>query len=1179
MAESRYGKYVSGKSKKVATSKAPQKSTWERERAGIATSAGGLAKGLLAIFRDIGKLGSPLGRGEATSLLPGGVKPSEKLPALSALGPATWKSAMKTKQGLEELFGPAAGVAAFRAIKGKPVVKFGEPAVLPGGRKPSETAFPAQARETSVTETILEHGLNLLAPISLGGSVGAGALGAGSRIAGAAGKAPLAAKLARGAEATAKVATPLRSSLRSGATAAAARGMPITAKGLNATVKMADLMSNPIATTKAAGKRAAMRHQAAITGARAVQDAAVALSEAKPHLTVDRSLELVEKAIELRRGGTQLDLLPDIESHLVRAETALDFGEGVGLGTRALAPIGRRALATEGKKLVKQELKQVGAAQVEAARQPHVLAMRSARDALMQLPEMKQYKWAERKEIASQMVAKELNRRLEGRTMLEGLGGQGRTLPRNPELDKWLDRAEELARPASLARQIEAEIDSPLLKVPPKAMQAVKAGRKAFGRAERIEARGARGAARLEGEAEGWTRTALAEGPPISPAMREQIAMLQQAAAEARTAGLIDRANRLDLAANQILRREETWLSERAGAGAQAMQLRKQASKVTQEAKAQSAKEWARGQKWMQKALDLTENIDTVSTRNIPPIWQPLFEGVRDLRVGFRDLHAQGLVSADDLAALLAGTPQYFSQLMVRAVEQGINPVHVADLAPSKVKQLVRGNPVLGGGVFGEPGKTKIGRFRKQRSKLLQERGLREESVDTFIAEAVQVVEEARTNAVADSITQAWSRRLPPVDSIPESVAKSWVPWSPTQPVGGWEMVLVDGKRVAKAPVNATHMIPKQVDSMLKSWTFKPPPSGMLGTFDKVMSSWRFLLLNLSPRWYLNGLIGNTVISTVNGAGLQDWARSIKAMRKVEIEGQMVKGAELPGGLLRGNLAREAESPISRFLERVGLPPEGIARLNTAVDEYARVAVYFSQIRKGADVETAVSQALKAMVDYSDFTPLERAVGRRLIPFYAWQKGVMKMTAKLPVDHPLRTAVMMKIGQTLGGYTEEERQTWPDYLFASVDIGKGRLLGTRGMNPFQDALALSTPEGIKDSLNPAVEAVIRSLFNVPEAGFADRYTVNPIGVAEPDVTLREGLMSMFTDIPLARAASGDTSELLQLLGINIRSPEKIQKAIERTSKARTTQQNAAQRLQEKESTESASESRYGKYAR
>lgn len=1065
-------------------------SRWEKERAGIARTAGGLGRGLWALGKDVGRLTTPRGQGEISSFLPGGVKPREKLPVLASLLPATGESLKRTFEGLLEI----------------------APTVFPGGKKPSETAIAKQASETSLTEAVFEHGLNVLGGVSAGASVARAGLGTTSKLAGAAGATSAAGKFARGAEVAAKLSTPMRSSLRAGAAAAASKGLPVTARGLEATVKLADIVSSPVAVTKVAAKNAALKHFAAITGAQAVRDAATALNKASPRLSLEQSLQAVEKALELRKLGAGVDLLPDIQTHLVRAETALAGGERAGLRTRALSPLGRQILAREARKIVKKEVKPIGAAQVSEARKPHVLAMRSAQDQLMKLPEMKTIPWARRKEVASQLVGDEITRRLTGVSLVEsaGLGPPRKRLPDDPELNRWLNRAEELARQESVARQAEANIEIPSLRVPRKAVAMARQAQKTFKQGERLETK-LRQVQRVA-SATGWE-----EGPFPLKARQEVLE-----------------------------------------AGAEAIRY-KQAS----------AKAWSEGESLMRKALTMTEGIDVVPVGSIPPVWQPMFSAIKDMRLNMRRYEKLGIIKPDEAAALFADIPDTFSKLMARAAEAGVHPVHVSDLTPSRVRQLATGNPVLGGGVFQTPGKTKVGRFRKSRFKVLEKKGLKEYSIESFIAEGVAVVEEARSNAVAQTIETNFARPMPSSGQVPDAVAKGWVPWSPSQPVGNWEMVLEGGQRVAKAPINATHVIPKEVDRTLKQWTFKPPPSGILGTFDKVQNSWRFVLLNLSPRWYINGLAGNLMLSTTAGVGLRDWARAIQAMRKSEIEGQRIAGVNLrervrpikgvempeaiPGELVKAGLGREATSPLSQFAERLGLPPEGIARLNTVVDELARTAVFFHGLRKGMNTEQAVERALKALVDYSDLSPLERAIGRRVIPFYSWQKGILKLTGSLPVDHPLRVLVYQKISSISGGFTEEERKTYPDYLFATIPLSGGRLASTRGANPFQDALALTTPEGIRESLSPFAELLIRSIFNVPEQGFAENYTVNPIGIAEPDVTVREGLLAIFRDLPILRAVAGELPEKQQFFGANIRNPEKIRKAIARTARARRQQ--------------------------
>src|SRR5690606_32278522 len=113
-----------------------------------------------------------------------------------------------------------------------------------------------------------------------------------------------------------------------------------------------------------------------------------------------------------------------------------------------------------------------------------------------------------------------------------------------------------------------------------------------------------------------------------------------------------------------------------------------------------------------------------------------------------------------------------------------------------------------------------------------------------------------------------------------------------------------------------------------------------------------------------------------------------------------------------------------------------------------------------------LQRTYEAMVDYNDLSPFERQVVRSAVPFYAFQKGVLKLVARVPADHPAATAALLTIAQLQQELNEDHYGgALPDYYRGLVDVPGVGPINTRGFNPFQDAAQLATPQGIAASMN------------------------------------------------------------------------------------------------------------------
>jgi len=465
------------------------------------------------------------------------------------------------------------------------------------------------------------------------------------------------------------------------------------------------------------------------------------------------------------------------------------------------------------------------------------------------------------------------------------------------------------------------------------------------------------------------------------------------------------------------------------------------------------------------------DSAEMPSVARVPAQWQPLWKATKDLIDEGKDNPA--------LAAALDDLPQTFTAMIARAEELGIDPVHVRNFTQKQAEQLVYGSMRLG-----RPntplGKEVEAGTRKARV-LSDKTGYR--SIESLVAAVNEVTWEARTNGVVDMVEKQWAREVGPDGVIPDG----WVPWGPRRA----GLVSVDPATAERSIQAGDLIIPKTVDGVLRRWT-KDYAHPTLTAASKITNPWKTLVLTLSPRWYVHRVFGNIVMAAVDGARLQDF---VKAWRGY-------KAAELPEGI-HGNTFVDTGGERSLFP-----PTKGIAGVKEAfnkrgvtgafthtttslgashavIDEVARAAVYFKNIRKNMPPPQALDAVYKALVDYNDLSPFERQVVKAVVPFYPWIKGLMKIGARFPIDHPQMTAIAFyldRLNQDL--QVQQFGVVLPHGYQTVMNIPLLGAVNTRIFNPLMGAGTLVTPEGIAQSINPFLDIGIRAGLDAPRPGTA-----------------------------------------------------------------------------------------------
>jgi len=494
-----------------------------------------------------------------------------------------------------------------------------------------------------------------------------------------------------------------------------------------------------------------------------------------------------------------------------------------------------------------------------------------------------------------------------------------------------------------------------------------------------------------------------------------------------------------------------------------------------------------------------------VNRRPADAAWQPMYDAWHTLMEEAR-LDETGVI-----ADMLQDVPKTFVEVIQLATERGFRPTHLKDVTWANAQGTLFGN--LGLGKRGMENAVEAG-TRKTRTGALVKQGAADRSIEALASAVAEVAHERQTNALIDHIEDSYAR---PIDAN-AVIPPGWVAWDPERT---WMLTGTEASPTAIKEItgqSTKYIVPKEIKTALRSmsreydhWAFR--------MITRLTSPWRTFVLTLSPRWYVNNLFGNTMLATAEGVRPRDWLSAWRKYRNgtmpQEIVGQSITSFE--GG--QGTILNRGVGSTAR---REGVRPAAtelrarVTRLNEVVDEFSRTAVMDRAMRTGATREAALKRAYAALVDYGDLGPLERGFIRSVLPFYAWQKGMVKLIARFPADHTIATAVMMQLGVMHEELLKDQFAGQLPRAYEGLVLAGDQGYNTRSWNPFLDAGSLTTPHGIADAVNPFVEAMVRAMLGAPDGGFVDQYQMNATGGAMPETDPISDILETIRNVPLVR---------------------------------------------------------------
>ncbi len=320
-------------------------------------------------------------------------------------------------------------------------------------------------------------------------------------------------------------------------------------------------------------------------------------------------------------------------------------------------------------------------------------------------------------------------------------------------------------------------------------------------------------------------------------------------------------------------------------------------------------------------------------------------------------------------------------------------------------------------------------------------------------------------------------------------------------------------------------------------------------------TAWKWAILGLRPAYLVNNAVGNMFMYFVSQGpqgirGLVDATRQIyrpheimKGMSRAErqffrssidwqdkyylglhrgfskdasdqLAGESVRipFAELGGK--KAKLVRVAGTGLydithvvsDRTLRRASI--NTIMRGRPEVQAFMKQGMHFDDAAAAASESRALREAVQQQVNdilgqYHYLNPAERAI-RAIVPFYTWDRAIVRHGAHLYLDRPTTALAMTSLGQQGVETTEQMLGDIPDFLRGALPLsmvglpesvdGRVPILGTAGFNPYSSL----------DSVIRAGQALTTG--GVP-AGEVLAGQINPFATALIEQTTGQSLLS------------------------------------------------------------------------
>jgi hypothetical protein len=278
-----------------------------------------------------------------------------------------------------------------------------------------------------------------------------------------------------------------------------------------------------------------------------------------------------------------------------------------------------------------------------------------------------------------------------------------------------------------------------------------------------------------------------------------------------------------------------------------------------------------------------------------------------------------------------------------------------------------------------------------------------------------------------------------------------------------WEKVRDAVGITKKVPA---YMLPKEIaDDLNKLQRFfigdKSTNWLIRNVYDKPLSAWKSMATSLRLPFHLRNFQSNTFLMWIGGTKAQTIPKRIKQASAIQwgrkgtirlqdgstmtydqirnLAGSHgIRGRGWIGGDINEHILREMDEMLDgggRLRKMIRHPLKQTVELSrkvgVAVEDNARIGLFVDSLIKGENPVDAARRVRKYLFDYSELTPFEQNVMKRVVPFYTWMRKNIPLQIQSVVEQPGKYAT---VGKTYDAVmdkfqeTVQEKMLKPDYF-------------------------------------------------------------------------------------------------------------------------------------------------------
>lgn len=378
--------------------------------------------------------------------------------------------------------------------------------------------------------------------------------------------------------------------------------------------------------------------------------------------------------------------------------------------------------------------------------------------------------------------------------------------------------------------------------------------------------------------------------------------------------------------------------------------------------------------------------------------------------------------------------------------------------------------------------------------------------------------------------------------------------------------------------------------------------SAMKYLYHKPTQVWKFMVLGLRPAFLVNNAVGNYFMYTMSQGGSHATRGYIDALRNVwgdyRMSKDMTKSEKwlhrmndpnniidrhfldqttnsfadssygLPdgeGGIkaridhlskgegkmrhLRYGLYPITHAVSDRFLRKATIYAIGRSTREVKLMRKANPGMSFEHafdkvLTENPHIRDRISEKVNdSLGDYHNLNKVEQVM-RQIVPFYTWDRAIMRHGGNMLADRPIRTAFMANLGRQGTAQTEELLGKIPHFLKGAVPLGalgidhvpgipdsakRVPILTTQGLNPYASLADIGTAVGVagfgKKEPNPGEAlSTINPIVSGTISFFTGRDIVTGKQVEKHGNPLSTALVNIGRGLPQVRLASAALPE-------------------------------------------------------